>query len=169
MTHGYLGSIWCSVSMWSIRNFFQMLFSYIEIQILYTRIDWDPNIVWSDRFKSRFFISYIVCYGRCLRLIKTCLIYCFSTGCFNGSSTQRFCLFIHINLVLAAQTFHLVEMMIHLFLTYPFVGQKLKTSVKKHNVNPVWNEDLTLSVSEPIQPITIVCICFCLQSYYPST
>lgn len=48
--------------------------------------------------------------------------------------------------------------MIHLFLTYPFVGQKLKTSVKKHNVNPVWNEDLTLSVSEPIQPITIVCI-----------
>ncbi|CAD5184936.1 protein C2-DOMAIN ABA-RELATED 5-like [Musa acuminata AAA Group] len=33
--------------------------------------------------------------------------------------------------------------------------QKLKTSVKKHNVNPVWNEDLTLSVSEPIQPITI--------------
>ncbi|CAL9134287.1 unnamed protein product [Musa textilis] len=34
-------------------------------------------------------------------------------------------------------------------------GQKLKTSVKKHNVNPVWNEDLTLSVSEPLRPIKL--------------
>ncbi|KAG6512078.1 protein C2-DOMAIN ABA-RELATED 4-like [Zingiber officinale] len=30
-------------------------------------------------------------------------------------------------------------------------GQKLKTSVKKNDVNPVWNEDLTLAVSDPIQ------------------
>ncbi|CAL9760915.1 unnamed protein product [Musa acuminata subsp. burmannicoides] len=34
-------------------------------------------------------------------------------------------------------------------------GQKLKTSVKKHNVNPVWNEDLTLTVSDPTQPVKI--------------
>ncbi|CAL9172347.1 unnamed protein product [Musa hybrid cultivar] len=33
--------------------------------------------------------------------------------------------------------------------------QKLKTSVKKHNVNPVWNEDLTLPVSDPTQPVKI--------------
>ncbi|XP_065023015.1 protein C2-DOMAIN ABA-RELATED 5 isoform X1 [Musa acuminata AAA Group] len=33
--------------------------------------------------------------------------------------------------------------------------QKLKTSVKKHNVNPVWNEDLTLTVSDPTQPVKI--------------
>ncbi|WOL04942.1 protein C2-DOMAIN ABA-RELATED 5-like [Canna indica] len=34
-------------------------------------------------------------------------------------------------------------------------GQKLKTSVKKNNVNPVWNEDLTLTVSEPIEPLKL--------------
>lgn len=47
---------------------------------------------------------------------------------------------------------------------YHFVGQKLKTSVKKHNVNPVWNEDLTLSVSEPLRPIKLVCACLCLYN-----
>ncbi|KAH0454680.1 hypothetical protein IEQ34_016604 [Dendrobium chrysotoxum] len=34
-------------------------------------------------------------------------------------------------------------------------GQKLKTSTIKNNVNPEWNEDLTLSVSEPLQPIKL--------------
>ncbi|KAG6512079.1 protein C2-DOMAIN ABA-RELATED 4-like [Zingiber officinale] len=34
-------------------------------------------------------------------------------------------------------------------------GQKLKTSVKKNNVNPVWNEDLTLTVSDPIHPLKL--------------
>ncbi|XP_010928845.1 protein C2-DOMAIN ABA-RELATED 4 [Elaeis guineensis] len=33
--------------------------------------------------------------------------------------------------------------------------QKLKTSVKKKNVNPEWNEDLTLSVSDPTQTIRL--------------
>ncbi|KAG0481567.1 hypothetical protein HPP92_012425 [Vanilla planifolia] len=33
--------------------------------------------------------------------------------------------------------------------------QKLKTSVKKKNVNPEWNEDLTLSISEPLEPIKL--------------
>ncbi|XP_020578275.1 protein C2-DOMAIN ABA-RELATED 4-like [Phalaenopsis equestris] len=33
--------------------------------------------------------------------------------------------------------------------------QKLKTSVKKNNVNPEWNEDLTLSVSKHLQPIKL--------------
>ncbi|KAK8918843.1 putative ADP-ribosylation factor GTPase-activating protein AGD11 [Platanthera zijinensis] len=33
--------------------------------------------------------------------------------------------------------------------------QKLKTSVKKKNTNPEWNEDLTLSVSEPLAPIKL--------------
>ncbi|XP_020256685.1 GTPase activating protein 1-like [Asparagus officinalis] len=34
-------------------------------------------------------------------------------------------------------------------------SQKLKTSVKKRNVNPEWNEDLTLSISNPIMPMKI--------------
>ncbi|XP_047332882.1 protein C2-DOMAIN ABA-RELATED 4-like [Impatiens glandulifera] len=33
--------------------------------------------------------------------------------------------------------------------------QKLKTHVKKKDVNPVWNEDLTLSVSDPKLPIKL--------------
>nr|GLL26386.1 protein C2-DOMAIN ABA-RELATED 4-like [Ipomoea trifida]GMC95017.1 protein C2-DOMAIN ABA-RELATED 4-like [Ipomoea batatas]GMC97054.1 protein C2-DOMAIN ABA-RELATED 4-like [Ipomoea batatas]GME21280.1 protein C2-DOMAIN ABA-RELATED 4-like [Ipomoea batatas] len=33
--------------------------------------------------------------------------------------------------------------------------QKLKTSVVKRNVNPEWNEDLTLSISDPNLPITL--------------
>ncbi|WOK91842.1 protein C2-DOMAIN ABA-RELATED 5-like [Canna indica] len=34
-------------------------------------------------------------------------------------------------------------------------NQKLKTSVKKNNVNPVWNEDLTLTVSNPLQQVKL--------------
>ncbi|KAJ6846228.1 GTPase activating protein 1-like [Iris pallida] len=33
--------------------------------------------------------------------------------------------------------------------------QRLKTSVKKKTVNPEWNEDLTLSVSDPVLPLKI--------------
>ncbi|XP_060194028.1 protein C2-DOMAIN ABA-RELATED 3-like [Lycium barbarum] len=33
--------------------------------------------------------------------------------------------------------------------------QKLKTRVVKKNVNPEWNEDLTLSITEPIVPIQL--------------
>ncbi|XP_010527744.1 PREDICTED: protein C2-DOMAIN ABA-RELATED 1-like [Tarenaya hassleriana] len=33
--------------------------------------------------------------------------------------------------------------------------QKLKTRVVKKNVNPEWNEDLTLSVADPTLPVTI--------------
>ncbi|KAK7358125.1 hypothetical protein VNO77_00046 [Canavalia gladiata] len=33
--------------------------------------------------------------------------------------------------------------------------QKLKTRVIKKDVNPEWNEDLTLSVTEPIEPINL--------------
>ncbi|KAJ0982912.1 hypothetical protein J5N97_011167 [Dioscorea zingiberensis] len=36
-----------------------------------------------------------------------------------------------------------------------FGRQKLKTSVKKSNVNPEWNEYLTLSITVPIHPIKI--------------
>lgn len=36
--------------------------------------------------------------------------------------------------------------------------QKLKTRVMKKNVNPEWNEDLTLSVSDPNAPIKLVSI-----------
>ncbi|XP_072955508.1 protein C2-DOMAIN ABA-RELATED 3-like [Typha angustifolia] len=34
-------------------------------------------------------------------------------------------------------------------------NQKLKTSVKKKNVNPEWNEDLTLSIANPVVPIRL--------------
>lgn len=34
--------------------------------------------------------------------------------------------------------------------------QKLKTRVMKKNVNPEWNEDLTLSISDPNLPIKLV-------------
>lgn len=41
---------------------------------------------------------------------------------------------------------------------YSLYFQKLKTSVKNNNVNPVWNEDLTLTVSDPIEPLKLVSI-----------
>lgn len=34
--------------------------------------------------------------------------------------------------------------------------QKLKTRVVKHSVNPEWNDDLTLSVTDPNLPIKLV-------------
>lgn len=34
-------------------------------------------------------------------------------------------------------------------------NQKLKTHFKKKNVNPEWNEDLTLSVIDPNHPVTL--------------
>jgi len=37
-----------------------------------------------------------------------------------------------------------------------FIFQKLKTHIKKKNVNPEWNEDLTLSVIDPNHPVTLV-------------
>ncbi|GLT57631.1 hypothetical protein SLA2020_305890 [Shorea laevis] len=33
--------------------------------------------------------------------------------------------------------------------------QKLKTHVVKKNINPEWNEDLTLSISDPILPVKL--------------
>ncbi|CAN6933652.1 unnamed protein product [Brassica oleracea] len=34
--------------------------------------------------------------------------------------------------------------------------QKLRTRVVKKNLNPEWNEDLTLSISDPVLPIKII-------------
>lgn len=34
--------------------------------------------------------------------------------------------------------------------------QKLKTRVVRKNLNPEWNEDLTLSITDPIIPINLV-------------
>lgn len=41
------------------------------------------------------------------------------------------------------------------------VLQKLKTRVIKKDVNPEWNEDLTLSVTDPNHPIQLVKLFFC--------
>lgn len=41
------------------------------------------------------------------------------------------------------------------------VLQKLKTRVIKKDVNPEWNEDLTLSVTDPNHPIQLVNLFFC--------
>jgi Ca2+-dependent lipid-binding protein len=38
--------------------------------------------------------------------------------------------------------------------------QKLKTRVVKKNINPEWNEDLTLSIADPIVPIKLVSVIF---------
>jgi Ca2+-dependent lipid-binding protein len=48
---------------------------------------------------------------------------------------------------------------IHLFfssLNWPV--QKVKTSVIKKTVNPVWNEDLTLAVKDAATPIKLVSV-----------
>lgn len=37
--------------------------------------------------------------------------------------------------------------------------QKLKTRVIKRDVNPEWNEDLTLSVQDPDTPVKLVSFC----------
>jgi Ca2+-dependent lipid-binding protein len=36
------------------------------------------------------------------------------------------------------------------------LAQKVKTSVKKKDVNPEWNEELTLSVSDSTLPLKLV-------------
>uniref|UniRef100_A0A453BQ68 C2 domain-containing protein n=1 Tax=Aegilops tauschii subsp. strangulata TaxID=200361 RepID=A0A453BQ68_AEGTS len=36
--------------------------------------------------------------------------------------------------------------------------QKLKTSVKKRSVNPIWHEELTLSITNPNAPIKRRCL-----------
>ncbi|KAE9467079.1 hypothetical protein C3L33_01019, partial [Rhododendron williamsianum] len=41
-----------------------------------------------------------------------------------------------------------------------FLLQKLKTHVIRKDVNPVWNEDLTLSISDPNLPIKLVSLLF---------
>jgi len=41
-------------------------------------------------------------------------------------------------------------------LLFVIVIQKLKTRVVKHSVNPEWNDDLTLSVTDPNLPIKLV-------------
>lgn len=38
--------------------------------------------------------------------------------------------------------------------------QKLKTSVVKKSLNPEWNEDLTLTISDPKLPINLVSYSF---------
>lgn len=36
--------------------------------------------------------------------------------------------------------------------------QKVKTRVVRQNVNPEWNDELTLSVADPRQPIKVVSV-----------
>ena len=42
------------------------------------------------------------------------------------------------------------------FFSFVYLIQKLKTHVIKQSVNPEWNDDLTLSVTDPNQPIKLV-------------
>lgn len=42
------------------------------------------------------------------------------------------------------------------------VKQKLKTRVVKKNVNPEWNEDLTLCIADPNTPIKLVSAFSCI-------
>ena len=43
--------------------------------------------------------------------------------------------------------------------------QKLKTRVIKKDVNPEWNEDLTLSITDPDIPIMLVSTVFGLYDF----
>lgn len=44
-----------------------------------------------------------------------------------------------------------------MFIIYVLL-QKLKTRVIKKNINPEWNDDLTLSIVDPKLPVSIVSI-----------
>ena len=43
-------------------------------------------------------------------------------------------------------------------LSFMICMQKLKTSVKKRSVNPIWHEELTLTVTNPSQPLKLVSV-----------
>ena len=45
------------------------------------------------------------------------------------------------------------------------VVQKVKTSVQKKNPNPVWNEVLQLSVTNPTKPVHLVSLLFQLVGH----
>jgi hypothetical protein len=45
---------------------------------------------------------------------------------------------------------------IHSNMIFFFVLQRLKTHVIKKDVNPEWNEDLTLSITDPVLPFKLV-------------
>ncbi|XP_062168409.1 GTPase activating protein 1-like, partial [Alnus glutinosa] len=45
--------------------------------------------------------------------------------------------------------------------------QKLKTRVVKKNINPEWNEDLTLSIADPSVPIKLVSVIVLVWSGKP--
>jgi len=45
--------------------------------------------------------------------------------------------------------------------------QKLKTRVVKKNINPEWNEDLTLSIADPSVPIKLVSVIVLVWSGNP--
>jgi hypothetical protein len=48
------------------------------------------------------------------------------------------------------------------------VVQKVKTSVQKKNPNPVWNEVLQLSVTNPTKPVHLVSLLFQLVQHFCS-
>ena len=51
-----------------------------------------------------------------------------------------------------------------LIFVFKYFLQKLKTRVIKKDVNPEWNEDLTLSITDPSHPIKLVSLL--VTSYY---
>lgn len=49
---------------------------------------------------------------------------------------------------------------------FVYVMQKLKTRVVKHSLNPEWNDDLTLSVTDPNLPIKLVSDPYIVTLYF---
>lgn len=76
-------------------------------------------------------MSYVI--YNCLHM--PCLV------CVSSPSTAMLLPVLHIYIIICSSIF----------------VQKLKTRVIRRNTNPIWNEELTLSVEDPALPVRLVC------------